>query len=85
MSDNLRPIGTQFEITYPGFELGQRWLSTDTRDCIITYEVIGYERPARFLGDTVGGDLCEEIRAIAKRFVEEEDVYSVRWDSLRGE
>ena len=60
MKNNLRPVGTIFEVVFSPI-LG----STSTKGCIIKYHVLGYEMVARYEGDIVGvrREIIEAVHA----------------------
>lgn len=57
--EELRPIGTEFEITYPPCEY-----STICETKVIRYRVTNHVKVARFIGDKEG-ILAESIEAIS--------------------
>ncbi len=56
--NKLRPIGTEFEITYPPIKT-----STFNKDSIIKYRIIAHERRMRFTNDKEG-EMVEVIEAL---------------------
>lgn len=68
MKTKLKPVGTVFEVVYPPI-IGD----TNTKASIIKYQVIAYERAARFDDDTEGVRR-EVVEAIDIRLVDEDKI-----------